>query len=136
MTTTGVLATAIAAATLAMSGTAGHAEGITSSGSAPAAIHAATFGTAVHGTVRNNLSVPVKITTDWCKATKGPCRNSDIRTLKAKSTSSNDIDGFQVPNGKKYWVEYDALFGTEKRCVGSGWHKISDTTVARIHRTC
>ncbi|WP_157368046.1 hypothetical protein [Alloactinosynnema sp. L-07] len=89
-----------------------------------------------HGTVANKLKTPVKITRSWCHSTNGPCANKDIVTLKAGGTSKGDIDGFHVPSGQRYYVEFDKLIGKEKRCVGSGWHKINDTIVARILRTC
>ena len=100
----------------------------------PVASEASAQDSPVHGTVVNKIKNSVNITRSWCKQTKGPCSNKDIMSLKPGSTSPKgvDIDGFQVPAGKKYYVEYDKLIGSDKKCVSAGWHKIDDTIVARI----
>lgn len=87
----------------------------------------------LRGTVAN-----IKITRLWCKETDGPCSNNDVNTLNAGKTSRGDIDGFEVPSGKKYYVEFDEAvpFREPRRCVGSGSHKIDNSMVARILRTC
>ncbi len=89
-----------------------------------------------HGTVANKMSGSVKITRSWCASKHGPCSDKDVVVLKGGQTSKGDIDGYFVPGGTRYYVEYDKLIGKDKRCVGSGWHKIDDTIVARILRTC
>lgn len=104
----------------------------------------ATFATAdsplaasgARGTVKNRSSFDIKITNGWCEERALPCSNKTISTLKAGRTSSGDIDGYEVPPGRRYSVLYDEFVGSDRRCVGPGWHKIGNTTVAKVDRTC
>lgn len=100
----------------------------------PTDVSLASFGP--HGTVVNKSRFDVKITKSWCASVSKPCSNADIKTLKPGKTSSGDIDGFEVPSGKRYSVEYNKFIGKDRRCVGSGWHKIDNTIVVKIYRTC
>jgi hypothetical protein len=135
LTTTG---TPVATGALAVSPVA-----FTNSAPAPAARHTATAGMAqlkggclgsVCGTVYNGTNLVVKVTMNWCLDNHGPCSNKDIKELKPhKSTHGwGDVDGYYVPDGYKFKVEYQRAFSDETEWFGPGWHKITDDNVASI----
>jgi hypothetical protein len=88
----------------------------------------------VCGTVYNGTNLVVKVTMSWCAATKKPCSNKDIKELKPhKSTHGwGDVDGYLVPDGYKFKVDYQRGPFHDTKTFGPGWHKITDEVVADI----
>ncbi|WNV83585.1 hypothetical protein [Umezawaea sp. Da 62-37] len=95
-------------------------------------VGACEFG--ICGTVVNGLDIPVDIALDWCEWESAPCESRGVHTLAAGSSSDSriDIDGFRVPDGLRYQVDFTYAFGAETTWLDPGWHKISTDTVAHI----
>ncbi|MBV9141907.1 MAG: hypothetical protein JO115_13480 [Pseudonocardiales bacterium] len=91
------------------------------------------FGS-VCGTVYNGTNLVVKVTMNWCLAKNGPCGPTDIKELKPKKSTHGwgDVDGYLVPDGYKFKVDYQRGPLHETKSFGPGWHKITDEIVADI----
>lgn len=114
------------------------------SAQAPAARYTAAAGMAqlkgecslgnVCGTVYNGTNLVVKVTMSWCASRKAPCSNKDIKELKPKKSTHGwgDVDGYLVPDGYKFEVDYQRGPFQDTKSFGPGWHKITDEIVADI----
>jgi hypothetical protein len=60
---------------------------------------------------------------------------AEIKELKPHKESTygwGDVDGYYVPPGYNFKVEYQRAFTDDTKWFGPGWHKITDDTVAEI----
>jgi hypothetical protein len=70
----------------------------------------------------------------WCASRNGPCSDKEVEELKPHKTTHGwgDVDGYYVPPGYQFKVEYQRAVTDDTKWFGPGWHKITDDNVAEI----